>query len=75
MQAVASKLPLPELRRVVFEREPKLADAARAVGPVRRGACEVGEMLFEVEARHDLVGLRLQIGAQQTSLRRGIEEG
>ena len=63
------------LRRGIFEREPQLADAPRALRPARRIGGEIGEMLLIFEAGHELVRLRLEIGAQQTPLRRRVEEG
>ena len=35
---------------------------------------EIGEMLLVFEARHDIVGLRLEIDAHDAPLRRGVEE-
>ena len=46
----------------------ELADAARALRPARRVGGEIGEMLLIVEARHGIVGLRLEIGARQRAL-------
>ena len=74
MEPLAAELPLPEFGRGIFEREPELADAARALGPARRIAGQIGEMLLILEARHGIVRLRLEIDAQQAPLGRRIEE-
>ena len=63
------------LRGGIFEREPKLTDAPRALGPAWRIAGEVGEVLLVFEAGHGVVGLRLQIGAGETALRRRSKNG
>ncbi len=74
MQTLAVEPPLPELGRLIFEREPELADAPRTLRPGGRVAGEIGKMLLIFEARDDLVRLRFQIGAQQAPLGGRVEE-
>ncbi|MPL67378.1 hypothetical protein SDC9_13069 [bioreactor metagenome] len=42
--------------------QPQLGDGARALGPVRRGTGQRGKVALVIEARHGVVGLRLQEG-------------
>ena len=63
------------IRRLVFDGEAQLADLPRALGPARLGGRELGEVPLIVEARHRVVRLRLQIGADDARLRQRLEEG
>src|ERR1043165_2483651 len=60
MQQLATELAFPEPRRAIFEREPELADSARALRPARRVADEIGKVLFVGEARNNVVWLWLK---------------
>jgi len=55
------------------ERQPEFADRPGAVGPVRLGSGQRRQMRLEVEARHRVVGLGLQIGRENPPLGRGAQ--
>ena len=57
-----------------FDGDAQLADAARALGPVRRVLGELAQVLLVGKARQAVVGLRLEIGARDAALRHGGEE-
>ncbi len=58
----------------VLDGDAQLAQAPRALRPARRRAGQLGQVLLVGEARHAVVGLRLQIGARDAALGHGREE-
>ena len=58
----------------VLDGDAQLRDAPRALGPVGRLGGQQRQMLLVGEARHVVVGLRLEVGAQRCGPRRPAEE-
>ena len=55
------------------QRQPQGRDRAGALGPARLGREQRREMLLEGEARHGVVGLRLQVGREDAALGGGAQ--
>src|SRR5215813_2535169 len=62
-------------RGLIFDREAQLADLASALWPLRLGGGELGKIALIVEAWDGVVGLRLQIGAQDAPLCERLKKG
>ena len=60
--------------RRVLDGDAQLADAPGALRPLRRVLGEIGQVLLVSEARHAVVGLRLEVGAGDPPLGHGGKE-
>ena len=66
---------LQERGRAVLDGDAQLADAPRALGPLRRVGGQRGQVLLVGEPWQGIVGLRLEVGAGDAPLGHGREVG